>query len=483
MKETIRKRVIDPETRERWITWAYMLVTCGMLLHHVWVTIHFADPENGAFLWAWWLALGIVTAILGRMWKDPCFWILTGLLLLKLLRVAIPMPAVLRTSTQAVFAVCLYAFVICYGAGRALAKKDRETFTALFCGLWTLAAAVMACFSLYTVWNGTEIANLGTKSFYINPSENRLWPIYHPVEGGTLASVSVAAAMAGFCLTKRKTIRALYLPAILLIFLMGVFCSSRTSYILTAMAVCAPVCMLLYEPLCRWKRQGKAVPALRIAAVCALYAGLVLLVIVVQLKVIPVYHALRGQGAGLVSAAAAEEAAAAPAAEVSTRDFVLDKGADSFLAGRIQVWGTVLEALKENPTRLLWGQSVYKVMGPVNAIRTAKGLEEMYHTHSTFLQTLWENGIPALLLFLAFFCIFAKNAFRLITDRTAPMWQRLIPLPAALCWLADMADCTGYCNWGKPPMTILYVFAGLTIAIAREKRSNQKMKQTGAEKA
>ena len=121
-------------------------------------------------------------------------------------------------------------------------------------------------------------------------------------------------------------------------------------------------------------------------------------------------------------------------------------------------------------------------MGPVNAIREAKGLEEMYHTHSAFLQTLWENGIPAFLLFFAFFCIFAKDAYRLITDRTAPVWQRLIPLPAALCWIADMVDCTGYCNWGKPPMTILYVFAGLTIAIAREKQGQKKKLKTGADK-
>ena len=63
------------------------------------------------------------------------------------------------------------------------------------------------------------------------------------------------------------------------------------------------------------------------------------------------------------------------------------------------------------------------------------------------------------------------------------MWERMLFLPAALCWLADMVDCTGYCNWGKPPMTILYFFTGLTIAAARERRKQKKKNQTGAEKA
>ena len=53
-----------------------------------------------------------------------------------------------------------------------------------------------------------------------------------------------------------------------------------------------------------------------------------------------------------------------------------------------------------------------------------------------------ESGIPGFLLFAAFFGIFAWNAFLLLRDRRLPMWQRILPIPAALCWLADMADCT-----------------------------------------
>ena len=121
------------------------------------------------------------------------------------------------------------------------------------------------------------------------------------------------------------------------------------------------------------------------------------------------------------------------------------------------------------------GAGVYDPMRHINSyIRHGLALPEIYHFHSTFIQTLWESGIPGYLLFVAFFVIFALNAIRLIRDRSLPLWQRILPIPAALCWLADMADCTGYCNWGKPPMTILYLFTGLTIAIARENRKNNK---------
>jgi len=123
----------------------------------------------------------------------------------------------------------------------------------------------------------------------------------------------------------------------------------------------------------------------------------------------------------------------------------------------------------------LIGTGVHDPMHHINYyIRYGLALPYIYHFHSTFIQTLWESGIPGFLLFTAFFGIFLWNAFLLFRNRKLPFWQRLIPLPAFLCWLADMVDVAGYCNWGKPPMTLLYLFAGLTIAFAREMRKGEK---------
>jgi O-antigen ligase len=150
---------------------------------------------------------------------------------------------------------------------------------------------------------------------------------------------------------------------------------------------------------------------------------------------------------------------------------VTEEGADGLLTGRLVIWTHVYDGFRHYPEYMLIGQGVYDPMAYINSsMRNGLALPEIYHFHSTFIQTLWESGIPGFLLFVSFFVIFAWNAVRLIRDRSLPLWQRILPIPAVLCWLADMADCTGYCNWGKPPMTILYLFAGLTIAVWAERK-------------
>ena len=47
-RETLSRQVIDPDTRERWITLTYRALTCLMMMHHVYVTVFFATVENGA---------------------------------------------------------------------------------------------------------------------------------------------------------------------------------------------------------------------------------------------------------------------------------------------------------------------------------------------------------------------------------------------------------------------------------------------------
>lgn len=490
--ETVKTRMIAPDTRDRWITWFYTAFTLVMLLHHVYVTIYFPIPENGAiplrFVWVFWAG---VTIVLGRMWKDKCFWILTVLLLIKILRIAIPTPELL-SETQTVYELCIYAFYICYGAGRVLGGKDRKRFISLFCALWTLAMVIYSCIGLYTAFTGIEVPNLGNRPFTLPANEKRLWPVYHPVEAGTLAALSVAVALVGFFMTKRKAFRWLYLPAMLSIFLLNIFCASRTSYILSAIAVSIVPAMLLYETLQKRKIQGKGSVFLRLGASFAVFAALTFLLIFVQMRAIPVFNSLKSQS--LIATAAAEEKAEKPAETIApemtdpaeenteadgnrlgTRAFVSDEGIDGFLTGRWQIWIHCCSGISHYPIYALIGAGVHDPMHHINYyIRYGLGLQYIYHFHSTFIQTLWESGIPGFLLFTAFFGIFLWNAFLLFRNRKLPFWQRLIPLPALLCWLADMVDVAGYCNYGKPPMTLLYLFAGLTIAFAREMRKGEK---------
>lgn len=491
-RETMNIRIMDPAARSRWITWIYTVFTLVMLLHHVYVTIYFPFPENGAiplrFVWVFWAG---VTIVLGRMWKDKCFWILTALLLMKFLRIAIPTPELL-SETQTVYEICIYAFYICYGTGRVLGGEDRKRFISLFCALWTLAMVVYACIGLYTAFTGIEVPNLGNRPFTLPANEKRLWPVYHPVEAGTLAALSIAVALIGFFMTKRKVLRWLYFLAMFAIFLLNVFCASRTSYILSAMAIGIVSAMLLYETLQQWKKQGKGFRLLRLGVSFAAFAALTFLLIFVQMRAIPVFNSLKSQD--LISTAAAEEtvegSAESTASEMSdpaeesteadgnrlgTRAFVSDKGIDGFLTGRLQIWIHCCSGISHYPIYALIGAGVYDPMEHINTfIRYGLALPYIYHFHSTFIQTLWESGIPGFLLFTVFFGIFLWNAFLLFRNRKLSFWQRLIPLPAFLCWLADMVDVAGYCNYGKPPMTLLYLFAGLTIALAHENKKGAK---------
>ncbi len=490
--ETMNTRIMDPATRPRRIAWIYTVFTLVMLLHHVYVTVYFPFPENGAiplrFVWVLWAG---ATIILGRMWKDKCFWILTVLLLIKILRIAIPTPELL-SETQTVYELCIYAFYICYGVGRVLGGQNRERFISLFCALWTLAMVVYSCIGLYVAFTGIEVPNLGTRPFWLPPYEKRLWPVYHAVEGGTIAALSIAVALVGFFITKQKAFRWLYIPAILLIFLLNVFCASRTSYILTAIAISIVPAMMLYKALQKWKKQGSSASVLRLGAAFATFALLSVLLLFVQMKAIPVFNSIKSKG--LISTATAEETADRPvetgASEteddaeengeansdrLDTRGFVSDEGIDGFLTGRWQIWIHCCSGISHYPIYALIGAGVYDPMEHINmVIRRGLALQEIYHFHSTFIQTLWESGIPGFLLFAAFFGIFLWNAFLLFRNRKLPFWQRLIPLPAFLCWLADMVDVAGYCNWGKPPMTLLYLFAGLTITFARENKKGAK---------
>ena len=68
---TMNRKVIDPDTRSRWITLVYMVFAILMLMHHVYVTVYFAAPENGAIPFRFpWMILACATILLGRMWKD-----------------------------------------------------------------------------------------------------------------------------------------------------------------------------------------------------------------------------------------------------------------------------------------------------------------------------------------------------------------------------------------------------------------------------
>ena len=64
-REKVSRRVIDPETRDRRITAVYMALAVLALMHHVYVTVYFPFPENGAipFRFAWVILAGVLFVV------------------------------------------------------------------------------------------------------------------------------------------------------------------------------------------------------------------------------------------------------------------------------------------------------------------------------------------------------------------------------------------------------------------------------------
>jgi len=471
--QIIGHRIIDSSTRYRAISIAYIIYACIMLMHHVYVTIYFsAVPYGPSVFKIPWIIFVIVSILLGRMWKDKGFWILLALVLLKYLRVAIPIADHLR-ETMHVYRLCFYAFFGCYSIGRVLSEDDRKTFIQLFSALWTIAVTVLFSLGIYTAWTGIEIKNLGYYSVRI--MYGRLGTVYHPVETGILASISIAIVLVAFCIYKNRIIKCLYLVPVPMFLVVGALTGTRASYILSSLELSFFICMMIFSHK-KDKQQAdeKKQKVIKLVLSLSVFIILSVFLIVLQNNITPVFNSLRQQ----TVVSAAQNPVPSTDTEFLERQFNLYGNIRSISNGRIDTWRAVLIAAQRQPKIFLWGQSLYNTMAPVDAIMAEKGWLIVYHTHNTLIQTFLENGIPGLLLFLLFFILFIKNALFLIFNRTTSLWQRLLPLPAVVCWMADMVDCTAYVDFGKPPMTILYVFTGLTIAVSTVMRKKHSCKDT-----
>ena len=125
---------------------------------------------------------------------------------------------------------------------------------------------------------------------------------------------------------------------------------------------------------------------------------------------------------------------------------------------------------------MLWGCSADN---PMYIVHETWGWGKPAHAHNTWLQILLENGIPGLLLYLGFTILFVKHAIQLALNRDCDIWMRMLPVPALACLIGDLTDITCYANTGHPQVTILFLFAGLTIAtnklIRKQKKENASL--------
>lgn len=459
---TVDKKIIDPETRWKGVTVAYIVVAVAALLHHIYVTMYHKYVLTGyTDLGIPLLIFSIITFLFGKLWKDKVTWILLALLAVKYARTALEGQDVLDTTTYIYF-MSIYAFFGCYGVGRAISRKYWKPFFAALCAAWTVAALVYAAIGISVAASGVPVKNFGSEWFTISEF-HRVVFVYHPVTSGIILSISMFIALLGCFLTKQKVLRLLYIPAALVLFFAGSLTGTRTAYMLSALLAALLVYICLRDKLKPGEPKNLPLTAGKYALLFIVFVAVAAGVAFTHFQSMNLIKVL--QGRGLISAAYAEGAAAIP--EVELRELRFSGSLDYFFNGRIVLWRNALEVITANARNLFLGQSVYNPIIPVDEIRVARGLEYLHHCHNTLIQTLLENGIPGLALYLAFAFTAVFYSIRLIRRRELPFWQRTFAIGVLLCLAEGLIDNTCHVTYGYPQMTVLYLCSGFTIALGR----------------
>ena len=459
----INRRILEPETRFKAVDYLYMAFAMVMLLHHVYDVIWLKNAEQSARLFrvSWFVFAGL-GILLGRMWKNKGFWFLAVLFVLQYLRAAILFADDMAEDDH-FFVNALFAFFGCYSVGRAIRPELRKGFLQCFCVLWTLAVAVLSALGIRAAWTEVPIVLPGGGTIAIY---GRLYPYYHCIVFGVLASVSLMAAFVGSQAFKRRLARALLLFAMIIIFLAGILTVTRTGYVINAFGAGFLFSVWLEKRLWPGKKNRLAGIARGVTVlVVFLAAGVSLMWF--QPRVIEGFNLLQRRGGLFIQTALAE---------VWQPNLNMNTDLNALSTGRIHIWTNVLNYLSEHRQVLFSGLSMFGVKEVLRTFCTNP------HCHNVILQLVMEAGIPGLLLYFGFLASAFAAGLKLLKNRMSPMWKRVLFLPVAGCLIADLLDLTCYIRAGNPQMILLFLFAGMTVAISPKEgqRSMAKPRQSGS---
>lgn len=248
---------------------------------------------------------------------------------------------------------------------------------------------VLGWLSIYAAFIG-EIVTLPYLDTHIHISYGRLWMNTHP---NTSACMLLIAFMLGVWLITRvrsRVVHGLILAALAGMYLGIALTVSRTSMIQLACFVGGIIALgvLHLSIKTKWKRIALAVPA---AAVCAV---LVFLSFSLAVDGINSMHAL-----------------------AESPKLIMERGfLDNLptLTGRTGVYERAIQMLTTQPRLLLFGVLDSEWMEVIRP-----GIEDV-HAHNSFLQTVLNYGLPALLLALALvFCALRSSLKLILNDKAA----------------------------------------------------------------
>lgn len=473
------RMLLHPKTRFRAVDILYAAAAAFMVLFHIYITLWFPEVSTGTeILHTAWCVMAVAGILLGKMWRDKGFWVLAAFWLLKFFRLFIPHPE-LVVGAKDTFYSGIFAFFVCYAVGRALRPDMHKVFLKIICSVWTLAMTVLCVMGIYAAWTGTLIYNYSTAYIGISPTVGhpgyqRMTLVYYATTTAGIVASSVAVSLMGAMLFKQRWLKILFAVSIVPMVIACGLTSTRTTYITIGFALSLFVIVLLYNHMIAKKTEGR-LQKLAAKEVLILAAAFVLLfggLVVSQVFIADGFNAIKSKG-GVILPHALAESEATFELDVAHRGFI-SGSLNSLLSGRVTIWQAAVQNITSSAEKLMLGESVLHPMKNVNAIISSRAAFE--HCHNIFLQTMLENGIPGLIILVAFLVIFVVNAWKLVFCRTMPMWKRLLPFPAIVVLIGELAECLTILQNDFPPMTFFYLFAGFTIAVGETISKEKQIK-------
>lgn len=240
------------------------------------------------------------------------------------------------------------------GKTREEIKKEIRliAYTILIC------TAILSSLCMFTYFMGiSDSYKVGRTVIYVGISGGRLWGLYNPNVGASIAIVSIVLSAFAMFTIKRKCIRVLLILNLLVQYSVLILSGSRT--IQYGFVICSVVLTFGMLPLVVKKWSGMSVKHVLLrGGIAIVTAGLLLVLFKVSL---PALSALPRMQTEVVNAA--QEETKASSDKYSTEIGRKDTGADTMggvLNGRQYLWGAAGKILSEYPVLGVGYENIYQ---------------------------------------------------------------------------------------------------------------------------
>ena len=413
----------------------------------------------------------VMAIVLGKLWRDKGFRILAVFLLLQILRVVLDVfwhlfvDYVSENMLTGLWAVCA-----CYGLAAVLGKKQLKQFLTIFACIWTAGMVVSSCLGIIAAWTGQPIYTISEGSYWgiFDYSGKRLWLTYYTTTSGSLANISTMIALCGAYTARRKWAKILFILAALPMYVALCLTDSRCAHmsVSAGIALMAGILTLRYLRRKRQPRQ-KMKTVLPAAAVTAV---VFIVIVFASMQTISVFSRLKSEG--FISRAYADTAEQA-AEQISNRGYM---GQD-VLTGRLEIWKATIQVFREQPLKLLIGNSVCDPMLDANVKMKSWNLT-VGHCHNMLLMVLNENGIPGLLLIISLIVMAIRRCWQLVVRDGATNW--ITPLVAMLgsVMVGELVECFTWFRAGdNATMALFFITIGIILCRDDEKYGGMEFGQ------